>query len=343
MTAAQMRQVRVIGPDDVRVEMAPVPVAGPGELLIRSELVGICGSDLHAVKGHHPFMTFPFFPGHEIVGRVAGHGSGVSEPALGQRIVVEPNLFCGECKQCRAGRYNLCEQLSVFGCTTSSGGMSDYFVIPAGRVHQIPETLTDSEAALIEPLATPVHAVRLVGGDLTGKAVVILGAGTIGLLILAVVRAAGVRRVVVTDLQAIRRDRAQSLGADATVDAAGPNVADAVRRELDESADVVFDCVSVQSTVDLAVALAFKGGTVVVVGVAAGPVQVALQDIQDKQVRIQGTAMYTAEDYAESIRLITAGHIKAANIVTATVPLDEAARAFDLATHNDQVKVIVHT
>ena len=341
--SAQMRRVRVAGPDDIRVEKATIPQPRAGELLIRSQLIGVCGSDLHAVRGDHPFMTFPFFPGHEIIGQVAGHGPGVSEPDIGSRIVVEPNLFCGHCKQCKSGRYNLCEQLAVFGCTTPAGGMSDYFVIAADRVHLVPAGFSDAQAALIEPLSTPVHAVRLAGGDLTDRTVAILGAGTIGLLTLAAVRAAGARRVVVTDLLKARRDRALRLGADAVVDAGESDPASAVRSELGESADVVFDCVSVQSTVDQAITMALKGGTVIVVGVAAGPVNIALQDIQDKQIKIQGSAMYTREDYAESMALIGGGHIQAQEIVTAVVPLDDAADAFRLAKDSDQVKVIIHT
>jgi len=342
-TSPQMRRVRVAAPDDIRVEKAPIPQPGAGELLIRSQLIGVCGSDLHAVRGDHPFMTFPFFPGHEIIGQVAGHGPGVSEPAIGSRIVVEPNLFCGHCKQCTSGRYNLCEQLAVFGCTTPAGGMSDYFVIAADRVHLVPAGLSDAQAVLIEPLSTPVHAVQLAGGDLADRAVAILGAGTIGLLTLAAVRAAGARRVVVTDLLKARRDRALRLGADAVVDAAEPDAVSAVRSELGESADVVFDCVSVQSTVEQAITMALKGGTVVVVGVAAAPVNIALQDIQDKQIRIQGSAMYTREDYAESMALISGEHIQAEEIVTAMVSLDDVADAFRLAKESDQVKVIIHT
>ncbi len=165
--------------------------------------------------------------------------------------------------------------------------MADFFTIPADRLHAVPDDLDDLTAALIEPLSTPVHAVRL-AGDVAGRSVAVLGAGPIGLLVLAVVRAHGARRVVVTDVLPAKRERALSLGADDVVDAAAADVADQVRAALGESADVVFDCVAVQATVTQAVALASKGGTVVVVGVPARDVTVPLPVIQDHQIRDPG-------------------------------------------------------
>lgn len=337
-----MRQVVVAGVEDVRVQDTVVPTPGEGELLVRTIVAGVCGSDLHAVRGRHPFMTFPFYPGHEVVGEVAERGPGVVSPADGSRVVVEPNLYCGQCKQCRSGTYNLCERLDVFGCTTPSGGMADYFVIPAERVHLVPAGLSDRAAALIEPLATPVHAVR-VAGDLRGAAVVVLGAGTIGLLTAAAARDAGARRVVVTDVLDSKRERALRLGADAVVDASRTDAVAQVLAELGESADVVFDCVAVQKTMDQAIPLAFKGGTIVVVGIAGGDVRVPLADVQDKQLRIQGTAMYTAEDFATSIRMLSAGAIDIDEIVTATLPMEQAAEAFVRAARGDEVKVVMRT
>lgn len=334
-----MRRVRVVSTGVIEIDDVPVPSPSPGELLVQMVIVGVCGSDLHALQGHHPFMGFPFFPGHEIVGVVAARGRDVTTPNVGDRIVIEPNLYCGTCKHCRAGRYNLCEELDVFGCTTPAGGMADYFLIAPDRVHLVPDEMSDREALMIEPLATPVHAVRMAAEDLAGKSVVVLGAGTIGLLTLIAARAHGAKTVVVTDLLPAKRERAMRLGADATFDAAAPDMVQAVRTQLGESADVVFDCVAIQATTTQAINLALKGGTVVVVGVAPGPVTVPLQDIQDKQVRIQGSAMYTRDDFAESIRIITDGLIPIEEIVTQTLPLDQAAAAFNLASNGEHVKV----
>ena len=205
--------------------------------------------------------------------------------------------------------------------------MADFFTIPADRLHVIPDDLDDLTAALIEPLSTPVLAVRL-AGDVAGKAVAILGAGPIGLLVLAVVRAHGARRVVVTDMLAAKRERALALGADAVADAAAADVADQVRAALGESADVVFDCVAIQATISQALALASKGGSVVIVGVPAREVTVPLPVIQDHQIRIQDSATYLAEDYRESMRLLQTEAVRKADIITTVHDLDDAADAF---------------
>jgi 2-desacetyl-2-hydroxyethyl bacteriochlorophyllide A dehydrogenase len=212
--------------------------------------------------------------------------------------------------------------------------------VPADRLVPVPGALDDHAAALIEPLATPVHAVRL-AGDVDGRCVAILGAGTIGLLTLAVLRARGARKVVSTDPNPRKCDRATALGADAAIDARTPDVAAHVREELGGSADVVFDCAAVQSSMDQAIAIADKGGTVVVVGVPAADVTVPLPIIQDHQIRIQGSATYLPEDFRESVELLRAGVVKPADFVTATRPLARVAEAFELASSGNHVKVLV--
>jgi 2-desacetyl-2-hydroxyethyl bacteriochlorophyllide A dehydrogenase len=334
-----MRRV-VVHPGRIAVEAADVPSPGPGEALVRTLAAGVCGSDLHAAHGRHPFVALPYRPGHEVVGIVESVDASVSSFAPGQRVIVEPDLPCWRCKMCTSGRENLCENLQFFGCGYPQGGMADYFTLAANRLHSVPESLDDHTAALIEPLSTPVHAVRL-AGDVAGRSVAVLGAGTIGLFTLAVLRAHGAGRVIVTDPNQAKRDRALALGADAAVDARGLDVASQVRGLLGGSADIVFDCVAIQSSLDQAIAMADKGGTVVVVGVPAAAVTVPLPIIQDHQIRIQGSATYLPEDYVESAALLQAGTIRKADFVTATRPLEAVAEAFELASSGQHVKVLV--
>ncbi len=334
-----MRRVTV-RPEEVALVEAERPEPRPGEILVQPTVVGVCGSDVHAAAGHHPIVTLPYNPGHEVVGVVCELGGAVTEVQVGDRVVVEPTLPCWECKHCRAGRINLCERLRFFGCVHDQGGMADYFTIPANRVHVLPADLTDEQAVLIEPLATPVHAVALNGG-VADAAVVIIGAGTIGLLVLAAARAAGARRVVMTDIQQSKRARALRLGADAVVDAARSDVVAAVREELGESADVVFDCVAVQATVDQGIQLALKGGSVMIVGVPVKPVTVPLPEIQDQQVRVQGSAMFMPADFIAATRMIQTGHVREADFITAKFPLDQAAAAFAACTTGEEVKVVL--
>src|SRR5690242_14342758 len=316
-----MRRV-VAYPGQIVVEAAEVPSPGPGEALVRALCAGVCGSDLHAVRGRHPFVPLPYRPGHEVVGIVealgpAGAGPGRAARAWtpGERVIVEPDLPCWTCKMCVSGRENLCENLRFFGCGYPQGGMADYFTVAANRLHPVPEVLDDEAAALIEPLSTPVHAVRL-AGDVAGRSVAVLGAGTIGLFTLAVLRAHGAGQVVVTDPHAGKRARALALGADAAVDARGPDVSGEVRGVLGGSADVVFDCVAIQSSRDQAIAMADKGGTVVVRGVRAAAVTGSLSIIQDHQIRFHGRATYLLVDYAESAALLSAGIFMKVDFIT---------------------------
>jgi 2-desacetyl-2-hydroxyethyl bacteriochlorophyllide A dehydrogenase len=334
-----MRRV-VAYPGQIAVEEAEIPAPGPNEALVRMLAAGVCGSDLHAAHERHPFVPLPYRPGHEAVGIIETTGSAVEGLTPGQRIIVVPYLPCWTCKMCVSGRENLCENLAFFGCGYPQGGMADYFTLAADRLYPVPDALDDHTAALIEPLSTPVHAVRL-AGDVAGRSVAVLGAGTIGLFTLAVLRARGAGKIVSTDPNPSKRERAAALGADVTIDARTPDVAGQVREALGGSADIVFDCVAIQSSMDQAIAIADKGGTVVVVGVPAKEVTIALPIVQDHQIRIQGSATYLPEDYRESIDLLSRGDVRTADFVTATRPLAQVAEAFELASSGNHVKVLI--
>jgi 2-desacetyl-2-hydroxyethyl bacteriochlorophyllide A dehydrogenase len=355
------RWVRIV-PDGILLEHGELSGPAPGEAMVRTLLAGICGSDLHAMKERHPFVPLPYRPGHEILGVVEELGgdaddapsaglvakSGPERLHAGDRVVVEPTIYCGQCKQCRRGAVNLCEHLAFFGTVYPTGGMADRFVLPTNRLHVVPTALSNEQAVLIEPLSTAVHAVGLVPNptegadpDLSGRTTVVIGAGTIGLLVLQVARWAGAARIVVTDLLQDKRRRALAFGADAVVDAGQGGVVEQVLAELGESADVVFDCVSTQSTVEQALTMALKGGTVVVIGVPANPVSVDLALLQDRQIRIQGSAIYLPADFATAIRLLADGLVSVEDIVTLTLPLDDVEAAFAAAGSGEHVKVLV--
>lgn len=336
-----VRRVLVRSLDDITIEQVPAPVPGDGELLVRTTVVGVCGSDTHAAAGRHPFIELPYRPGHEAVGVVAGTGKNAGDCARpGDRVIVEPGLYCGNCPQCRSGRYNICQELKVFGCQTP-GAMTDLFTIPADRVHRVPGGMTDLEAALVEPLATPVHAVAK-AGELTGRTVAVLGAGPIGLLTLIAARHAGAARVAVTDLLASKRDRALRNGAAAALPADAPDLAEAAHAALGGPADVVFDCVAREQSMAQATGLVAKGGHIVVVGVAAaGTTPLRLDLIQDREIRVEGTLMYTAADFRAAISLISSGAVDAGEIVTASYELEDAGKAFASSLDPEHMKVLV--
>jgi 2-desacetyl-2-hydroxyethyl bacteriochlorophyllide A dehydrogenase len=301
---------------------------------VRAEAVGICGSDLHALAGEHPFIDLPVVPGHEAAGIVDAVGSGVETFAPGDAVLLEPNLVDHDCLYCRSGRYNLCEHLRVVGCQTS-GALADAFVAPAERFHRVPDGMSMAAAALVEPLSTATHAVRVAEG-VAGRAVAVLGAGSIGLLTMLAARAGGAAAIAVTDPVAGKRALAAELGADLAVDPTSRNAVGEIRDGLPRRPDVVFDCVSTQSSIGQAIELALKGGTVVVEGVPRGPVSIPLHLVQDREVRLQGTAMYVRTDVEAAIGLIAAGQIPVDRLVTRSFPLAQAAEAFRAATEGIQ-------
>jgi 2-desacetyl-2-hydroxyethyl bacteriochlorophyllide A dehydrogenase len=340
--AGTNRRVVVNSIDDVVFETVPEAGPGTGEVRVRSTVVGICGSDLHAACGSHPFIDLPYRPGHEVIGVVDAVGAGVDESWVGSRVVVEPNLACGHCTQCIAGRYNICRELLVLGCQTP-GGLADSFTVAVDRVIALNPELDDDHAILIEPLATPIHAVRRAAqavGDLRGRPVVVIGAGPIGLFVLLAARDAGAK-VVVADLLPSKRERAERLGAVGSFDPTAPDAVESALARLGGPAAVVIDCVARESSVSQAIDLVDKGGAIMIVGVAAGAVPVRLDLIQDRELALIGNLMYVREDYTAAIDLLASGAVPIDEIITARFGFEQAAQAFTASADPENVKVVV--
>jgi 2-desacetyl-2-hydroxyethyl bacteriochlorophyllide A dehydrogenase len=336
------RRVVVNALDDVVVETVPEATPSAGEARVRSTMVGICGSDLHAACGSHPFIDLPYRPGHEVVGVVDAVGPDVDDAWVGTRVAVEPNLACGRCPQCRDGRYNICRELRVLGCQTP-GGLADSFTIAVDRLVALQPDLDDSHAILIEPLATPVHAVRRAAeavGDLRDRPVVVIGAGPIGLFVLLAARHAGAR-VVVADLLESKRARAERIGAVGSFDPTADDAVESALRQLGGPAAVVVDCVARESSVAQAVQLVDKGGAIMIVGVAAGATPVPLDLIQDRELALIGNLMYVREDFTAAIDLLTAGAVPVDEIISAEFDFDHSAEAFAASADPENVKVVV--
>ncbi len=350
--AETMRRVKLLAPGELVVERIGVPEPGPGEALLAIAWCGICGSDLHASLGTHPFIPLPATPGHEISARIAKVGPGVSGWRVGDRVTVEPNLVCGECYNCRAGRYNICTGtrelageagrpgLRVLGCQ-GEGGMADFLVVPTAKLVAIPETVSLRHAALVEPLAVGTHAAHR-GGDLYGKNVAIVGSGMIGLSVLASVVAAGAAGAWVVDPAADRLPMARAMGASGTY-AGSPGDIAAIRREAGFAGiDVTFECVGVGAALRTSMSLVRKGGRVVVIGVYGDEATIRAADLQDQELELVGSLMYTRRDVQEAIRLLALGKVPADRLIGATFPLDQAAAAFASArTRKDVIKTVI--
>jgi threonine dehydrogenase-like Zn-dependent dehydrogenase len=327
----------------VRLETAPIPEPAPGQALVRSTLVGICGSDTHAIGGHHPFLTSRNLPGHEATGTVVALGDGIDSLSVGQRVLLKPNVSCGNCLNCAAGRSNACADLSWIGCDPSlgwAGAMADYFVAPERNLFTVPDGVDDRTAALVECLATPVHAVRI-SGAIKGSRVVVLGAGTIGVLCVVAARHAGAATVVVTDLDPGKLERAKRAGAHGAVRAGAPDVNEQVLAQLGGSADVVLDCVTNERSLNQAVALLRRAGTLAVVGVPPRDATLPMPLIQDWEIRVQGCAAYTEADMQTALTIALNGGLPTDEIISQTFGLDAVAGAFAQAAADSSGKVLV--
>lgn len=324
-----VRRVAIDAPHELRVERADLPeVPAAGAARVRTTAVGICGSDLHVLAGHHPFVGYPVLPGHEVVGVVEAVGSGVEDVWLGRRVVLEPGLACGTCATCRRGDVHLCLSLRVMGFQ-APGGMADAFDAPVDRLHALPEGVSDERGVLVEPLAVATHAVRLVG-DVDGQDVLVAGAGTIGLVCALVARGDGALVRMVERDEARRRIAADRFGFDVA------------ERAAEDTCDVAFECVGAEAALRDCVMAVRKGGTVVVVGVHGRDAAVQVGWIQDRELRLQGSLMYQRRDVERAIALLEDGTIDLDGVIGARLPLADAAEAFATAARGGSVlKVIV--
>lgn len=172
-----MLQQIMTAPGKIEFREVPVPKPGEGQVLIKIMNIGICGSDIHVYHGEHPFTSYPVTQGHEVSGEVVEIGSNITDFHLGQKVTIEPQVYCSNCYPCRHGKYNLCEELKVMGFQTT-GTASHFFAVDASKVTPIPEDMSFEEGAMIEPLAVAVHGVKQVG-NVKGLNIVVIGAGPI--------------------------------------------------------------------------------------------------------------------------------------------------------------------
>jgi L-iditol 2-dehydrogenase len=309
------------------IEEVEIPVPGPGEIQVRVAVCGVCGSDVHAFHGKHPFVSAPIVPGHEFSGTISEIGEGVEGFTVGDRVTVEPSLTCGTCYNCRNGLYNICSELQVLGCQ-ASGAFAQYISVPAGKVYKLPDNLDFDDGALVEPSAVGVHAVRKSELSL-GDRVVVLGAGVIGLAIVQAAKAAGAGEIIVTGHHEGRLKVAKELGADTTF-LAGDTVKFIRDNYGPDGIDIVYEAVGVGATMNEAIDIIRKGAKIIVVGVFGEHPTTKVGLIQDKEIDMRGSLMYVDTDYPRTLELISSGKIKTKPLITARFPLDRVSEAFDI-------------
>lgn len=316
-----------------RLEIAdlPVPEPAPGELLIRVAACGICGSDVHGYDGSSGRRIPPLVMGHEAAGVVAEAGANVVNFKTGDRVTFDSTVFCGECGNCRRGEMNLCDNRQVLGVSCGdyrrAGAFAEFVVVPARIAYKLPDNLSFDEAALLEAVAVAMHAVSLVPVKSESSALVI-GAGTIGLLVQQALRAAGCGRVFVTDLDSTRLKLSEHLGATRVLKS-GPQLSQQIA-ELTGGAgvDIAVEAVGINATVAAAIDNVRKGGIVVLVGNVTPEVTIHLQKVVSRQLRLQGSCASCGE-YPRAIELMSRAAIQVKPLITALAPLEDGPRWFE--------------
>ncbi|QYN38584.1 2,3-butanediol dehydrogenase [Pseudonocardia sp. DSM 110487] len=325
-----MKAARFHGRGDIRVDDVPDPQVGPGQVEVSVDWCGICGTDLHEfLEGPifipnrgapHPITgaELPVVMGHEFAGVVSAVGTGVTGVREGDRVAVEPYYVCGECVACASGRYNICRKLGFVGLSGPDGGFAERCVVDARWVHPLGDIPTDI-GALVEPLAVGYHAVRLSGLRPGGTAAV-FGAGPIGLVTTAALKAAGAGKVVVVEPAAARKAKAAGAGADEILDPAGTDVPDAIRDLTGGGADVAFECAGVDAVLAAAIGSVRPGGTVVNVAIWGHVPRVAMNDLVLSEVSVIGSLAYCG-DHADTIALLRDGKVDAEQFITGRIGL----------------------
>ncbi len=316
-----------LGPKQIAFQETPLPTLGRRDVLVRVKACAICGSDVHGYLGITGRRTPPMIMGHEFAGVVEALGSDVSEFQLGERVLGIPSSGCGQCEFCRIGRPEMCAQRKVLGVGSVNGAMADFVAVPAVSLVRIPPAVSDIQATMVEPLTVAYHAFRRRPIQIM-EDVALVGAGTIGLLLLQIMRQAGPRRIFVSDILEDKLERARRYGATHTVN---PTRTDAAAYIVGETAgrgvDLAFEAVGFEETVQTAMAATRLGGDVVVVGNVTKMGQIHTQGLVTREQRLIGTYGGTQE-FAPALDLIAAGRVDLSPFTGEVWPFRRGAEAF---------------
>ena len=337
-----MIQQLMTEPKHITFREVPVPEPGPDQVLVKIKRIGVCGSDIHVWHGTHPYTSYPVTQGHEVSGQIVSLGEYVKDLAVGQKVTIEPQVFCGRCHPCLHGKYNLCEKLKVMGFQTT-GTAGEYFAVDASKITLLPEELSYSEGAMIEPTAVAVHAAKRFP-DLKGANVVVLGCGPIGILVMQAAKALGAAKALVTDISDTRLELAKSLGADFAVNTLKKDFGEAMLEAFGpDKADVIYECAGSDITMEQAIQNARKGSMIVLVAVFGKRASVDLAKLNDSELDLNTSMMYRHEDYVDAIRFVKEGSIRLKPLQSAHFAFQDYAKAYDYIDANREttMKVLI--
>lgn len=340
------------GYKDLRIEGKPVPEPGEGQVLIRVNWAGICGTDRHEYEGPNFIpvkkphrltgRVAPLTIGHEFSGRIEKLGTGVDGWNIGDRVTANGSLTCGKCEACKSGRYNICQKLGFLG-VGDDGAFADYVVVEAAKLFAIPENVTQREAAVAEPLACGIHATHLLG-DISGKDVVVIGPGIIGLSAFFGAKYAGAGRILVSGIGEYRKELIEKYGG-VYVDSSRTDLEQFVSEWTDgRLADVVYECIGAEATLDQAIRISKPGAKIMVMGVFGKKPTVDMNTLQEAE-RVLYTSQAHVNEIAEALDYLSEGKICADELITREVTLDTLVEdGFEyLIKHGpEQIKVLIH-
>lgn len=323
-----MVEIAVEKPQVLRIFDRDKPAApGAGEVMVRVQRAGICGSDMHILHGANPFAVYPRVIGHEFAGVVEALGPGVDSIAVGTRVVVDPVVSCGHCYACRVGRGNVCGNLQVFG-VHRDGGFRSRLTVPVPNCIPVPDAMSIDIAALAEPLSIAANVLSRTGVE-AQDTVLIYGAGTVGLTVLQVAKLHGAR-CIIADIDPARLERARGFGADLTIDSRLETVAERVAGENDGlGPTVIIDGAGVPALLEEACRVASPAGRIGILGFSTAPCNVVQQEIVKKELTLVGSRL-NRRRLPQVVEWIATGRLKPERLITQVFPAAEARDAFRL-------------
>ena len=337
-----MKASRFLGNKTFAVADLPTPHAGPGELVLRNQVCGVCGTDVHIYHGEpgSADVNPPVVLGHEYSGEVVEVGEGVTGFAVGDHVTVDPNIYCGHCAYCQNGKKQLCPSMEAIG-VTRDGGFAQYSRIPASQAFKLEPTVPWEAAAMAEPLACCLHGIDLAGIQV-GDKVCVVGGGAIGLLMVQLAKLSGASQIVLSEPNEKRRQVGLQLGANAALDPTRPDAQEAFAQVLGGGANVVIECVGNVSAVKSAFQFAGKGATVLLFSVPKvdATFDLPLFDVYKKELTIKGSFV-NPDTHARAVALINSGKVDFGPIITHRFTLDQLPEAIAMQMSDASIKVVV--
>ncbi len=318
----------MISPGIIEYREIPIPEQISGkEVLLRIKKIGICGSDVHVYKGHHPATPYPVVQGHEFSATVEAVGDEVIKIKPGMRVTARPQIVCGECNPCKRGQYNVCQNLKVQGFQ-APGVAQELFVTHENLVVPFPENMSFEQGALIEPAAVAAHATGRIR-NLKGKNVVISGSGTIGNLVAQFAKARGAAKVLITDKSDYRLNIAAGCGIEGRLNVNTGSFKDDLKSYFgDEGFQTGFEAAGAETSLDSLMKYIEKGGDIVILGVYSRNPVVNMFYLGEHELNVLGSLMYLHEDYEKAVEMISSGKIITGPLISASFPLNQYQEAY---------------